>query len=118
MTASYANEAADAAALLAEAGTAITLKYYSESAYTPGGAVTNTEATETASGVLLDYEQRERDGSTIQQFDQRCLMAATLARTPQTGDVLVIAGVDWQVINNKVLAPVGVPVLHDVQVRR
>lgn len=118
MTADYSEEAATAAELLAEAGMTVTLTYATESTYTPGTGVTKVEATESAAGVLLEYSTSDRNGTDIKQHDKRLLVAPTLARIPQKGDRFTIAGEAYQVIHNNVLAPTGVPLLHDVQVRR
>lgn len=115
----YTAVAIDAAELLAEFGAPVTL-----TRITPGGVydpdtatVPLTTTTHTANGVKLDYEQRHIDGTTILQGDQRVYLDPLIAEAPQTGDTLTVGAEVFTVVASRPLAPAGVVVLHDVQIR-
>lgn len=115
----YSDMAATASELLAEFGMAVTLSRMTQGAYNPAtGTNTNTPTTHAGTGVKLDYEQSEIDGTHIRVGDQRVYLAPDLAVTPQTGDTLTIGAEVWKVIASRPLSPAGVVVLHDVQVRK
>ncbi len=56
--------------------------------------------------------------STILQGDQQAYLSAVGLTMPKAGDVLVWQGSDYQVIAAKELAPAGVNVLAELQVRK
>ena len=68
-------------------------------------------------GVLLDYSQREKDGTVILQTDQRVYLDPLIGAAPKPGDTLTIGTEIFNVVHSKPLAPAGIVVLHDVQVR-
>lgn len=118
MTFDYASTALDAAELLAEFGALVTLTRITPGVYDPiTGTVVNTEVTHTANGVKLDYEQRQIDGTNILQGDQRVYLDPLIAEAPQTGDTLTVGTEVFTVVKSRPLAPAGVVVLHDVQIR-
>lgn len=115
----YSDLAATAVELLAEFGAPVTLVRVTPGAYDPEtGTSTQTTTSHAGTGVKLDYQQDEIDGTLIRRGDQRVYMAPDLAVTPRTGDTLTIGGESWQVIESRPLAPAGAVVLHDVQVRK
>lgn len=116
----YARTAATAQRLLERRGRAVTLTRKTTGAYDPatGAPGAGMTATHAGTAVLLEYAQRDIDGTHIRVGDQRAYIAPDLAVTPQTGDTLTVGGDTWSVIASRPLAPAGVIVLHDVQVRR
>lgn len=68
-------------------------------------------------GVKLDYKQNEIDGTVILQGDQRVYISPEAESTPQTGDILIVSGSRYRVMESRPLSPAGKVVLHDVQVR-
>lgn len=69
--------------------------------------------------VLVDYDEREKDGSTIQVRDQKAIVSAgSLDTTPDQGHMLVVQGADFAIINVSPLAPGGPVILYEMQVRR
>lgn len=119
MTFDYAETAATASELLAEFGAMVTLTRITPGVYDPAtGTVPNSETSYTAKGVKLDYEQRFIDGSNILQGDQRIYLDPLIAETPKTGDKLTIGAEVFSVIASRPLAPAGIVVLHDVQIRK
>lgn len=114
----YASTAVDAAELLAEFGATMTLTRITAGVYDPAtGEVPQTTTTHTANGVKLDYEQRHIDGTNILQGDQRVYLDPLIAAAPQTGDTLSVGTEVFTVVKSRPLAPAGVVVLHDVQIR-
>ncbi len=118
MSFDYSETAATAAELLAEFGAQVTLTRITPGVYDPAtGTVVNSGATHVASGVKLDYEQRAIDGTNILQGDQRVYLDPLIAAAPQAGDTLTIGAEVFTVVKSSPLAPAGVVVLHDVQIR-
>jgi len=120
MSFDYAEIAATAAELLSEFGAEVTV-----ARTTPGArdADTGTLAagstqTWTPSGVKLDYSQREIDGTHILSGDQRVYMSAVSGLDPKPGDVVTLSSESWRVVKSRTLAPAGLAVLLDVQVRK
>ena len=118
MSFDYAETAQTAAELLREFGSIVTLTRVAAGTDNPDtGVVSSTGATFAASGVRLDYSQRDIDGTLVKRGDQRVYIDPFLATTPQTGDTITIGSEAFTVVNSRPLAPAGVVVLHDVQVR-
>lgn len=119
MSFDYTETAEAAAEALAEFGALVTLTRITQGAYDPStGAATQSEVSHVANGIKLDYEQRHIDGAIILQGDQRVYLDPLITEAPQAGDTLTIGAEVFRVIRSRPLAPAGVVVLHDVQVRR
>ena len=120
MSFDHAKTAATAARLLARFGAPVTVTRETPGAYDPETGANGDGATETwaLSGVKLDYSQREIDGTNIRVGDQRVYMSAVAGLDPQAGDALTLGEEVWRVVVPRTLAPAGVAVLLDVQVRR
>ncbi|WP_430434259.1 hypothetical protein [Methyloversatilis sp.] len=116
----YARPAATAQRLLERFGRAVTLTRTTHGAYdsATGAPGTGTTVTHAGTAALLEYQQRDIDGTHIRVGDLRAYIAPDIEITPQTGDTLTIGGEMWSVIASRPLAPAGVVVLHDAQVRR
>lgn len=114
----YDRAAATAERLLKRYGAPMALKRTVEGDYDPStGSSSSVTQEHAATGVMLEYEQRDVDGSLIQQGDQRVYLSPDLAVTPETGDTLSLNGSLFTVVVSRALAPAGKVVLHDVQVR-
>lgn len=116
----YADMAATAAEMLAEFGMAVTVTRTTPGARDPdtGTLAAGTTQTWVPRGVKLDYAAREIDGTLIQAGDQRVYMSAISGLKPKAGDTVTIGAEAWRVVVSRTLAPAGVAVLLDVQVRR
>lgn len=69
--------------------------------------------------VVLEYENREVDGSRVLQTDKKVLLAAGgLAFAPALSDRLLIGGVEHSLINVKPLSPAGSVVFYEAQARK
>lgn len=114
----YISTALDASALLAEFGAPVTLTRITTGVYDPAtGTVVNSGATYTAPGVKLNYEQRAIDGTNILQGDQRVYLDPLIAVAPQAGDTMTVGTEVFTVVASRPLAPAGIVVLHDIQIR-
>lgn len=81
----------------------------------------NPATTAEGIGVLLDYTQREIDGTVIQHGDQKLLLAPQIEVVPTTAHTVTAMhlGVNkaFTVKNVGAVAPAGVPVLYILQLR-
>jgi hypothetical protein len=82
------------------------------------GQATVTFTAHPSYAVLLDYKQRDIDGTLVKQGDQIAYMPPSVTASPKTGDTLTIQGVDWKVVQCKPLAPGQVSVLYELQIRK
>lgn len=116
MTFDYAATAATALRLLQRFGAAATLKRQSVGAYDPAtGSNTVTSTSLTTTAAVFDYPQKYIDGTLIQLGDKQAYLAAT--QEPQQGDRVAWQSVDYTVVSYKAVAPAGVPVLYEAQLR-
>lgn len=119
MSGFYEDMAATAAEMLAEFGQPVTVTRETPGGYDPATGTTTAGTVQTwaPAGVKLDYTQREIDGTLIKSGDQRVYMSAEAGLDPQTGDTVTLGAEVWRVVTSRTLAPAGVAVLLDVQVR-
>ena len=116
MTFDYANTAATALRLLTRFGASATLKVYSGTAYDPAtGTVTATYTDNAATACVFDYPQKYVDGTLILAGDKQAYMAS--APVPKQGDKLAWQAVDYTVVAVKAIAPSGVAVVYEAQIR-
>lgn len=100
-------------------GSQMILEQSSVSDYDPATATAAKITTRIiASGVCSDYTFNEIDGTKVQSGDVRVWLSAAHEINPASGNVLIIAGLGWQVVSSKALNPAGAALLHDVLVRR
>lgn len=67
--------------------------------------------------LIEDYSAHDIDGTLIQASDRRLIVAPDIAEAPQPGDVFELASERVTAIRVNPLAPGGVVVLYEVQVR-
>lgn len=115
---SYAQDAIEAAATLAEDGQVVTLRRVTPGTYDPAtGAVSNTTSDVSRYGVVFDYSDglSNMAGTIIQQGDKRLLMEA--GTIPDMNDVVLVGGVQYGIAGIKEVNPAGTVVLYDIQLR-
>lgn len=116
MSFDYNELASTASEMLVEFGKAATLKRIVTGAYDPstGTAPVTTTSLNTHAAVFA-YDQKYIDGTLIKQGDQRAYLSPR--QEPKQGDLLTWMGKDYQIVAVKPLAPAGVAVLFEAQVR-
>lgn len=116
----YVNLAATAARLLASAGAPVSLKRRVEGEYdtATGDVLEDRVTTYNGQGVKVDYTAREIDGTRIRAGDVRVYLSVAGMVAPRTGDVLMIEGAPWTVVNAATVQPGSITLLYDVQARR
>ena len=114
----YDNLAATAARLLATYGQVFEFTRYAPGSYDPSTGTDGAGATTTYSGnaAVFDYKSREIDGTNILQSDIR-LLAERLTTVPERGDTVSIGGINYRVMRASPLAPGGVAVTYNLQLR-
>ena len=116
MSFNYPATAATATRLLERFGAPATLKRQSGTAYDPAtGTSTQTYTSYATTAAVFAYDQKYIDGTLIQQGDQLAYCAPAV--TPEQGDRFTWHGRDYAVVAVKPVAPAGVPVLYEVQLR-
>ena len=114
----YAKSAATADRLIKRFGQAATLirqVHIGGPDYDPTFAKQSRDCTV----AVLEYENREIDGSRIQTGDKKVLVSAVgLSPEPSTADRIDIGGEEHAVVSVKPLSPAGTAVFYEVQARR
>ena len=112
----YAKTAATALRLLTRFGAAATIKQYTGSAYDPATGTTTPTYTDVATtAAVFDYDQKYIDGTLILVGDKRAYLAP--AHAAKQGDNLTWQSVVYTVVAVKAIAPAGVVVLYEAQLR-
>jgi hypothetical protein len=115
----YANLAATATRLLTKFGAATTITRSTPGAYDPAtssAAVTTTSTPATV--ACFPYGDEHIDGTLILAGDEQAFVSAAVTFEPKPGDVLTWRGASYTAIRCKTIAPAGVAVLHELQVRK
>lgn len=114
----YASTAATADRLLKRFGARVEMSRTVPGVYDPATGtahVTTTEQTVTA--AVFDYQQRYVDGTKILAGDRQCFLSAVGVTEPLQGDTFAWDGKSMVVVAVKKLAPAGLAVLYELQVR-
>lgn len=117
----YASNAATALRLLTKFGQDVTRRAYSVGTYDVNtNTMTPTTADTVRKGALFDYSLQQAGaalaiGTLIQEGDKQLLLDAT--GPVELQDHFIIGGVEYTLVNIKVLNPAGTPVLYDLHIR-
>lgn len=115
MTFNYAATAATVKRLLERFGASTTLKKI-VSGYSPAtGTAPEIEDAVAVTAAVFAYDQEYIDGTLIRMGDMRAYLTA--AEEPTQGDKLTWQGKDWEVVAVKPLAPAGIAVMYEAQIR-
>lgn len=80
-------------------GSTWTIKRRVQGAYDPAtGSPIDTETTGTCQGVLLDYRDRDRDGTMILATDRKAFVKGDASLDLQPSDIIEAAGIEYTVI--------------------
>lgn len=105
-----------ASRLIAQFGRQMTIRKQVVGKYSAGRAPVREQPYQ-ATGVSLDYSQREIDGTRIRIGDRRVLLAVGGFSAPNTGDEIEIGCSLHRIVDMRPLDPGGTVVLYDLQVR-
>ncbi|PMQ16947.1 hypothetical protein [Janthinobacterium sp. AD80] len=119
----YAKTAARADASLRRKGGIVVLRHVVTGEYDPDlGTAPSTTADYEGTGVKINYEAENIDGTLIQAGDQQLLLSP-LQRNglpipqPTAADLVLFGGASYTVKAVETTAPVDVAVLHTLQLR-
>ena len=116
MSFNYANTAATALRLLQRFGASATIKRTTAGTYDPStGTSAETVTSLATTAAVFDYKQSYIDGTLILQGDRYAILSNE--NEPKQGDHFTWQGEDFDVVNVKPLAPSGVKVIYEVQIR-
>jgi hypothetical protein len=119
----YAETAADVDELLAEFGQSVTLTTRTGGTYnTATGTNTPTTATQTVTGVVLEWNQRNIDGSLVLVGDKRLLLspvttAGAALTAPAANDTVTIGSAVYTIVRVVPLNPAGTVVMYECNIR-
>lgn len=121
----YARMAKTSNRLLLGKGQPVTLTHVVPGVYDPAtGQIVNATTTQTGTGAVVEWGNRDIDGSLILTTDKRLLLsplntAGAALTAPVLGDTVTdAAGKVYTLVDPlKILAPAGVAVLYDVNLR-
>ena len=117
-TFNYNATAATADRLLKRFGAFTTVTRNEAGEYDPAtGTAPITTTVQDVTGAVFDYAHRYIDGTRILQGDRQAYLSAVGIWAPKQGDVMEWAGQKLTVITAKPLAPAGLAVLYELQVR-
>jgi hypothetical protein len=110
----------DAARLIAQIGKSVTLKKVTATSYNRAtGTATPTLANDTVQALVLNYSNRERDGTLVQAGDRKVVLdAATVTTAPNANDIITIGSVDHRIVSMQLVEEAGTAVVYTCQVRR
>jgi hypothetical protein len=102
-------------------GMPMTLSTETAGVYDPAtGVISNpTKVESPVSGLIMEYDSKDIDGSVIKIGDKKVLMTASDTTPEPTSDyTLTMGDKDWAVINCNPIAPAGLAIVYEVQVRK
>lgn len=112
----YARSKANADRLIARFGQDVSVRRVTNTGEDEDPTQTSVDyATQAA---IVDYTNRDRDGTLIMETDRKAIIAkGSLAIEPKPGDQLVVGTDPFPIINVKPLNPGGTVVFYEAQVR-
>ncbi len=81
------------------------------------GAVVATDTTQTANGVVTNYDSKDIDNTLILRGDKRLLLSPIGITTIKPDAKVTIAGISYNVISVNETNPAGVALVYDLQIR-
>lgn len=109
----------EVACLLDDLGRSLTIRKKTTGAYDPAtssATLSNTDVS--AFGCLLNYGDKERDGSMIQAGDRKAVIKAKdIASAPEINDFIVYESKEYKIVNVRQIEESGVDIAYICQVR-
>lgn len=81
------------------------------------GTVVTTDTTQTANGVITNYDTKDIDGSQVLRGDKRLLLSPIGITSIKPDAKVTIAGISYNVITVNETNPAGVALVYDLQIR-
>lgn len=109
-----------ASRLISRKGQAVTLAKRTAATYNVStGVASTTTANHTFNALVLEYDNRERDGTVIQAGDRKFVLTGKGATvTPEAGDTITLAAVVFRIVNVQVVSDKASAIVFTCQVRR
>lgn len=114
----YSDMAQTAHDLLVEFGQSVTLTRLTPGAYDPNtGTATVVKTTQSGKGAVLDYGNRDIDGTIVKTGDRNLILSAIGLVLPLVGDEVTVGATIYKITNVKPLSPAGVLVIAECNLR-
>lgn len=104
------------APILQKLGEPVTLKKFADVFNSAIGQNVRTPTPYPTYAVIEDYRFTQKNGDLIRQGNKKLIMTSLVE--PMLGDVVTIGGSDWSVVDVNAVAPAGIAVLYELQVRQ
>lgn len=118
MSFDYASLATTADTIIGNFGIPVTVVSKGTASYDiDTGSVTSTNVTQTANGVITNYDSKDIDGSVILRGDKRLLLSPIGITSIKPDARVTLAGVSYIVVSVNETNPAGVPLVYDLQIR-
>jgi hypothetical protein len=101
---------------LKQYGARVTLRSFKESFNAATGAATQTPKDLVTNAIIGGYRVADVDGTSVLRGDRRALVSGV--PEPAIGSQLIVMGTVWTVVNVSAVAPGGVVVAYELQVRK
>lgn len=104
--------------LIDDIGKSVSLRKVTTGAYDPAtGQSSNTNADERVRAMVLNYKDREKDGSKIQFGDRKIVIAAKDATTPKIDDLIIDGSATYRLIDLQIVEENAASVIYVCQGR-
>lgn len=108
----------DVAALIDDLGRPMTLRRIKAGVYDPETSKPSVNSTEESCfGFMLDYKDRDRDGTVIKARDRKAVIRAANIPKPATDDKIICDGVEYLIVSVRAVEKSGVALIYSMQVR-
>lgn len=109
----------DIAATIEDVGRPLKYRKVRTGPYNPETSTSPIESKEyDGSGFLLDYKDRDRDGTLIKAGDRKAVFeAAKDFPAPEQNDILIAKGKEYNIENVRTVEESGAAVIYSCQVR-
>lgn len=114
----YSDMQQTANSMLSEFGQSVTITRKTSGAYDPAfGSVTITTTTQTGTGAIFDYGDRDINGTLVLQGDKKLLLSQIGIDDIEVNDTVTLGSNTYTVTNVKTLDPAGTNVMFVCNVR-
>ena len=111
---------AEIATLIDEIGKTLVLRKVKSGEYDPQtGQAATSEKDYECGGLILDYKDRDRDGTLIQAMDKKAVLRASdvLKNPPDVNDKIVTNDRQYFIVSVRIVESSGIPLIYTCQIR-